>query len=81
MRFCIVSYLVACAWSEDECPSVGKLGMKFAFQAQQNVTLGAPMIGKVARAILNHANSNITKLLRAPTGHPGFTFVFTRDYL
>ena len=37
--------------------------------------LCAPMIGKIARAIFHHADSDMIKLLRAPIGGARFAFV------
>ena len=65
MRLRIVSHLVAGPRSEDEFPPIGKLGVQFTFQAEQDVTLLAPVIGKVAGAVFDQANPDIVELLIA----------------
>ena len=48
--------------------SVLKFGLKLSFDAQQNMPFDTPMIGKVVRRVLNHADSNGTELACPPIG-------------
>ena len=48
--------------------SVLKFGLKLSLDAQQNMPFGTPMIGKVVRRVLNHADSNGTELACPPIG-------------
>jgi len=42
--------------------------MEFTFEAQQDMTFYAPMVGEVARAVFHEANADTAELLRAPEG-------------
>ena len=48
--------------------SVLKFGLKLSFDAQQNMPFDTPMIGKVVRRVLNHADSNGAELACPPIG-------------
>jgi hypothetical protein len=45
------------------------------------MTFCAPVIGKVAGAVFNHADPDGIKLLRVPIGRSRFAFVFRWGYL
>lgn len=75
VRFRIVRHLVADPGRQDKLSSIGKLGMKLAFDAKQNVTFGTPMIGKVAGAVLDQTHSNGIKVPSTPISHSRFAFV------
>jgi len=81
MRFCPVRHLVADARCQDEFPAIGQLGVQFALEAQQDVSLLAPVIGQVAGAVLHHAHAEGVELLRAPGSYASFAFVFRMDNL
>ena len=76
MRFRVIRHLVADARGQNEFPAVGKFGVQFAFEAQQNVSLLAPVIGQVAGTVLDHAHTLAVKLLRAPGCQACFSLVF-----
>ena len=75
MRLRIIRHLVADPGRQDKLPSIGELGMKLAFDAKQNVTFGAPMIGKVAGAVLDQTHSDGIEVPGAPISHSRFAFV------
>lgn len=77
MGFRIVRNLVTNARREDKLATVRKLRLQFALQAQQYVTLLAPVIGQVVRRVFNHPDTDCAKLLRPPESHPGLA-VMTR---
>ena len=58
MRFGVVGALVRNAGGQRERSAIGKLGIEPAFEAEQDVTLGAPVVGSVAGAVLDHAHPN-----------------------
>ena len=72
---CVVRDLVAHAWLQRELSSVVEFGMKFTFRTKKDMALNTPMIGKVPRRILNHANSNSTEELRSPICASAFALV------
>jgi hypothetical protein len=49
--------------------------VQLAVDAQDYVTLAAPMICEITRRVLNHANADVPKVLSAPVGQSGFAFV------
>src|SRR5512145_404117 len=66
----LIRNLVTDARCEDEFTTVRKLRLQLAVQAQEYVTLFAPVIGSIVRRILNHPDTNLAKLLRPPKGYP-----------
>lgn len=72
----VVGHLVAHAGSECEFAPVPQLGSQLTFETEKNVSLGAPVIGKVAGRVFDHSNSNVSEMLGAPVGYAGFTLVF-----
>lgn len=69
----IVGNLIAHAWGEYEAAPVLQFRVQFAFQAKQDMAFAAPMIGKVARAVLHDPHTNIPKLSTAPGCRTHFT--------
>jgi hypothetical protein len=63
VRLCVVRDLVTHAWLQRELSPVFEFGMKLPFRTKKDMALDTPMVGKVSRRILNHANSNCTCLL------------------
>ncbi|MNI48804.1 hypothetical protein D3C73_1033870 [compost metagenome] len=76
MRFGLVGHLVAHAGGQDELAAVFKLGVKLAFQTEEDVSLGAPVVGQVARRVFHHAYAQVAELARAPIGHARVAGVF-----
>ena len=66
MRLRIICDLVRHARHERERAAILEFRLKLARNAQENVTLDAPMIGEIARRVLDHANTNGAKLLGTP---------------
>src|SRR5262245_37152967 len=66
MRLGAVGHVVTHAGSERETPAVRELGVERAFQAEQEMTLAAPVIRQVARRILEHAHAHLAEMPRAP---------------
>ena len=61
--------------------AVSQFSMEQAFEAQQYVSLAAPVIGRVARTILNHPNTNIAKIQGLGVSCTRLTFVDYAFYL
>ena len=59
-----------------ESPAVAKLGFELAGEAEQDVSLLAPVIGAVAGRVLDHANADRSKLSGAPQGGARFAGMF-----
>ena len=76
VRFCVVCDLVAHARLERELAPIFKLGVKFTFGAQKYVTLDTPVICEVAGRVLDHADTDVSKLPGAPVSDTTFAFVF-----
>ena len=68
MRFGLVSHLITHPGFEDKGAAVGQFGMEFTLDAQQDMPLDAPMIGDLARRIIDHAHPEIAKLAGTPQG-------------
>src|SRR5688500_10333106 len=66
VRLGVFRPLLAHARTQREPAPVFERALKRTADAQEHVTLDAPMIGLVALRVLDHANTNITKRLRAP---------------
>jgi hypothetical protein len=64
----VIGDLVTDPGRKDECAAVSELRLKLATEAQQDVSLLAPVISDVARRVFNHPNPYGTKLLRPPRG-------------
>ncbi len=76
VRFGIVRNLITHARPERELAAVLQLSMQLAFRAKEYVAFHAPVIGQIPRGVLNHANSDISKVLRAPIGSPALATMF-----
>src|SRR3982751_979250 len=66
MRFGAIRHVVAHARTESETASVGELCFEFALEAQQEVSLRAPVIRDVTRRVFQHAHAHLAELARAP---------------
>ena len=75
MRLRIVRHLVAHARGQQEQVAIRQFGLQFPRDAEENVTLVAPMIGSVAGRVLDQPHSDPPKLLRAPSSHAGLAGV------
>src|SRR5690348_8786564 len=75
MRVRVVRDLVAHTRGQPEEPAIRQLGLQSAGDAKQNVTLVTPMIGSVARRVLDQPHANRPKLPRSPTCHAGLARV------
>jgi hypothetical protein len=78
MRLCIVCDLVTHARFQGKPPAILGFGTKFAFRAQENVTLDTPMIGNVTRRVFHHAYPNASEVSSSPICAPSFALVFRR---
>ena len=73
--------LIAHAWCQHKRSAVGKLGVEFSLQAQENVTLDTPMVGNIAGRVFHHAYPYFAKLPRAPVSNTRLAFMLSRfDY-
>lgn len=75
MRLGAVGDLVAHARRKDEAAPIRKLGVQFAFQAQQDMALAAPVVGQITRGVLDHAHADGAKLAGAPVSAAGFAWM------
>src|SRR5262252_1679992 len=66
MRLGAIGHLVADAGREREGAPVGELRFQLALETQQEMTLAAPVVGDVARRVLEHAHAHRAELARAP---------------
>ena len=71
MRLRIVSHLVTHAGREPDDPAVLKLCLELARKTQQDMSLAAPVIGKISSGIFDHADTHIAKLLHSRCGSTG----------
>ena len=76
MRLGTVGDLVAHPGTEVESPAVAKLRFELAGEAEQDVPLLAPVIGAIARRVVDHANADGAKLSGAPQGRASLAGVF-----
>lgn len=74
----VVCNLVGSARSKRESSSILKLGHQLTFKAQENVTLDAPMIGKIAGCVLDHSNADGSEVHGPPSGCARLSFVHGR---
>ena len=73
--FGVVRHLVAHAGLEREGAAVRELGVQFALEHKQDMALLAPVVGQVARLVLDHAHADVSELPGAPVGHAGLALV------
>src|SRR5882757_2217055 len=71
-----VGHLVALAGLQHHRAPVGQLGVQLAFQHQQDMALLAPMVGEVARRVLDDAHADIVEILGAPERLAGLAGMF-----
>lgn len=72
MSFCVVGDLITHSGRQNERTTIIEFGLESTVQAEQNVPFATPMIGKIARAVLNHSDSSSAKLAGAPERRTGF---------
>jgi hypothetical protein len=70
MRSRAICHLVAHSRLQHVTAAVRQLRNELTLQAQQNVTLAAPMIREVTSRILNHTDTDRAELTGAPQRHP-----------
>jgi len=73
MRRVSVAYLPADPRPQGEAMAVSQLGFKLAFQAQDDVPFGAPVVGAVSGGVFHHAHANVSHGLRAPERETGLS--------
>src|SRR5512142_2415968 len=69
VRLRMVGDLVAHAGTQRERTPIGELRVQLALEAEQHVTLLAPVVGHVSGAVLDHAHADRAELARSPMGH------------
>ena len=65
MRLGIVSDLITHPWLERKNATVLELGYKLPLDAKQDMTFFTPVVGQIARRILNQAHPDIAEILRS----------------
>jgi hypothetical protein len=74
--FSIVRHLVAHSRREDESSPVFELRTQHTFNAEKNVSLGTPVVGKISWRIFDAADADRAEDLRTPMSNAGFASVF-----
>jgi hypothetical protein len=70
--------LIAHAGCELKATAVQELGLERACETEENVSFLAPVIGTVARRILDQSNANRTEFPSAPLGSASFAGMLGR---
>src|SRR5436190_10645122 len=71
VRLGAVGDLIGHARPQDEAAAVRELGVELAGEAEQDVALGTPVVGGVARAVVDHADAESVEGARALGGGGG----------
>ncbi len=66
MRLRVIAHLVTHAGSQYEPSPVFQFSDELTRQAQQHMAFRTPMIGDIARAVLDEAHADFAESLRAP---------------
>src|SRR5688572_12462969 len=69
----VVRDLVAHARGQLVGGAIRELGIEFALEAEQEMSLRAPVIGEIAGGVIHHAHAHVTKHARAPVRLAAFT--------
>ena len=64
----LVGHLIADPGRQHITATIGQFGMQFPLKAEQDMALGAPVIGDIAWAVLHHPYPQRPELARAPAG-------------
>ena len=75
MRFGAIGDLVTDPRGKHELTPISQFGVQFSLEAEQNVSLGAPVISEVARGVLDHAHTQIAEGTGLPLSEPLFALV------
>ena len=78
MRVGAIGDLIAHARPEREGTPILEIGRQFAVNAKENVALVAPVIGDIARRVIDHPNADIAELLGPPCRNAGIALVGCR---
>ena len=78
MGFGPIRDLIAHAGAELKAPAIAELGLESAGETEENVSFLAPMVGAVARRVLDHADANRTEFAGTPVGSAGFAGILGR---
>ena len=81
MRRRSVGHMIAHTGRQDDGATISELGMQGALEAQEDVSLLAPMIRGIARGVFHHANAQLTELARSPASHPSCPGMLDRNQL
>ena len=77
----VVRHLIAHARRQGEDAAILQLCVQLPLEAEQHVTLAAPVIRQVAGGVLHHPHPQLPKLLAVPAGDAAFTLVLGRRYV
>ena len=72
----LIGNLIAHARVQGEGAPIVQFRLQLSLQAQQNVSLAAPVVGQIVRAVLHHAHTDSAKLASPPPRNACFTWVF-----
>ena len=78
MGFGPIRDLIAHAGPELKATAIVELGLESASETEENVPFLAPMVGAVARRVLNHPDANRTEFAGTPAGSAGFAGILNR---
>jgi hypothetical protein len=76
-----VGNLITLARSQSKTLAVGESGYKFAFEAEEDVSFGTPMIRRIAGRVFYDPNANLAEVSCAPEGHAGLAGMLGRNHL
>jgi len=76
-----IRYLVALARSEREAHAISQCCFQVAFEAEEYVSLGAPVVGGISGGIFDHAHADLAEILGSPNCQAGLSGVLGRSYL
>src|ERR1700681_1590771 len=76
MRWVAISDVIAHPRLQCKSPAVSQACFQFAFKAQKHMSLRAPVIRLVPRRVLDHAHTNLAKILRPPQRLSRITSMF-----
>jgi len=67
----VIRNLITLARTEGEYPAVRVHDFQFAFETEQHMSFGTPVICRIAGRVIHHANANLAEILRPPQRRAG----------
>ena len=79
MRLGAIGDLIAHAGAELKATAIAELRLEAPCDAEENVSLLAPVVGAVPRRVLNHTDTNRAEVAGTRAGDAGFAMMFGRS--